>query len=78
VTEENGPYYLWWIQGTGPMPTEVLGVYDVPPPATMTSVSYTRVGSGMAARAAAWISARVNDAIEVTQLLPDWPGNQPP
>lgn len=58
------------------MPTQVLGVYSEPPPPEMLGVSYTRVGAGKAARAANWITSRLNEAAQVTQFLPGWP--EPP
>lgn len=55
------------------MPMQVLGVYSEPPPPEMLGVSSTRVDAGRAARAANWITSRLNEAAQVTQLLPGWP-----
>jgi hypothetical protein len=71
--DENGSYYLWYIPPNPFYAGGVLGVYSEPPPADMSGVQYYRVGNGRAARAAAWISSRANEALEVAEQLPGWP-----
>jgi hypothetical protein len=78
IDEENGPFYLWYIQLPGGKPPVPLGVYAEPPPSEMTAVSTIRVGNSKIAAGAHWISSRMNDAARVAQLIPSWPGNLPP
>jgi hypothetical protein len=71
--KKSGSYWLWWIPASSAHPTLVLGVYTEPPPAEMVGVRAELVGDGTAARAAAWITVRLNEAERVAQLIPDWP-----
>jgi len=60
---------------TGPAPFTPLGVYSSPPPAEATHIRTIRVQDERAARAGAWITHRLNDAMNVWELYPDeWPG----
>lgn len=61
---------MWWVQGIGPAPPAVLGVYSEPPPPEATYVNSYRVGDSRAAAAAAWVTHRLNDAASVLRYLP--------